>query len=174
MTDLPEQRKPSAQQVLGAGPAAWIATGLGFGLSPFAPGTVGAVWGIPLALALQALPNAWLQSGAIAAICLAGVPICTSAARRLGGLKDPGCIVLDEIASLPITYFLVDVGHWPVMLAGFLLHRVFDILKPAPARQLERLPEGLGIMADDWMAGVYSNIALQALLWIDPGGLFTR
>jgi phosphatidylglycerophosphatase A len=104
----------------------------------------------------------------IVAICALGVPVCTAAARRLGGKKDPGSIVLDEIASLPITFLLIPLTSWSVVLAGFLLHRLFDITKPPPARQFEALPEGLGIMADDWIAGLYSNLALRLLLWLAP------
>jgi phosphatidylglycerophosphatase A len=95
------------------------------------------------------------------------VPICTIAAEQLGGKKDPGAIVLDEIVSLPVTFFLVErelLVHPLVMLIGFGLHRLFDITKPPPARQLERLPNGLGIMADDMAAGVYSCIALHLIL----------
>ena len=144
--------------------AIFLATGFYCGFFPFAPGTVGTLWGLPLAWALGQLP--WFgQVGVTAVICLAGIPICTAAARYLGNLKDPGCIVLDEIASLPITFFLVPMDSWHVVVVGFVLHRVFDISKPPPARQLERLPEGLGIMADDWAAGVYSNLALQTLLY---------
>ncbi len=154
--------------------AAWrhlavvIATGFWFGRAPFAPGTVGAVWGLPLAWCIGFLPNIGLQAVVIIVLCIAGIPICTIAARQLDGLKDPGCIVLDEIASLPITFFLVphDTLIRPlVLIIGFALHRLFDITKPPPARQLELLPEGLGIMADDWAAGVYSCLALHAILW---------
>ena len=53
------------------------------------------------------------------------------------------------------------MASWPVALAGFLLHRLFDITKPPPARQLESLPTGLGIMADDWAAGIYANLSLR-------------
>jgi phosphatidylglycerophosphatase A len=155
-------------------PAAWrypaviIATGFWFGRSPIAPGTVGALWGLPLAWGISFLPNEWLQAVVIALLCLIGIPICTIAARQLGGLKDPGAIVFDEIVSLPITFFFVPhvVLERPlVLLLGFALHRLFDITKPPPARQLERLPDGLGIMADDWAAGVYSCLALHAILW---------
>jgi phosphatidylglycerophosphatase A len=97
-------------------------------------------------------------------LSLAGIPLCTKAARRLG-LKDPGCIVLDEIVSLGITFFLVPMTNPLVVIVGFGLHRLFDITKPPPLRRLERLPEGLGIMADDLLAGVYSNLVLHALLW---------
>ena len=154
--------------------ATLLATGLGVGFFPFAPGTFGALWGVLLAWGLRQLvilaklvpPCADLTEGAaIVAICLAGIPICTIAARRLGGLKDPGSIVLDEIASLPITFFMVPLANGKVVAAGFVLHRLFDITKPPPARQLERLPEGLGIMADDWAAAVYANVSLRALVW---------
>lgn len=150
--------------------AVFLATGTWLGRSPVAPGTVGTLWGIPLAWGIGLLPSVWIQVGVILAICAVGVPLCTAAVRRLGGAKDPGCIVFDEIASLPITFFLVPMNHWMVVVVGFLLHRLFDITKPPPARQLEALPEGLGIMADDWAAGVYSNLALQLLVWFGPGG----
>ncbi len=114
-----------------------------------------------------------MQSAAIAAVCAAGIPICTVAARRLGGRKDPGAIVLDEIASLPITFLMLPLQP-TVVVAGFLLHRFFDILKPQPARALERLPDGFGIMADDWIAGIYSNLALHLLVWWNPAGLFAQ
>lgn len=158
------------------GVAVWIATGSWIGLIPFAPGTWGTLWGLPLAWGVSLLPGVWLQAAAIVVVCAAGIPICTAAARRLGK-KDPGSIVLDEIASLPITFFFLPYDHFPwdrpaVIVAGFLLHRLFDILKPQPARSLERLPEGLGIMADDWVAGVYSNLALRLVIWLNPADFF--
>ena len=156
--------------------ASWevfLATGLWLGRSPIAPGTVGAVWGLPLAWCIAQAPGgAWAQAAIIALICAAGVPLCTRAAKKLGGAKDPGCIVFDEIASLPITFFLLPVDRPAVLAAGFVLHRIFDIAKPPPTRRLEKLPQGLGIMADDWMAGVYSHLALLALLeWTSLGAI---
>ncbi len=150
----------------------WLATGFWTGLIPFAPGTWGALWGLPLAWGVSLLPQLWMQAAAIVAVCAAGVPICTAAARRLGGRKDPGSIVFDEIASMPITFFMLPLDRPAVVIAGFLLHRFFDILKPQPARALERLPEGLGIMADDWIAGLYSSLALHLLVWLNLGGRF--
>jgi phosphatidylglycerophosphatase A len=159
-----------------ASPAAWtspavvLATGFWLGRSPIMPGTVGAVLGLPLAWAISLIPQLAIQIIVIAAICAVGIPICTAAARKLGGLKDPGCIVFDEIASLPITFFLVPLAahpnRWIVLAVGFVLHRFFDITKVPPADQLERLTEGLGIMADDWAAGIYSCLALHAILWM--------
>jgi phosphatidylglycerophosphatase A len=149
-------------------PAVFLATGFWAGRAPVAPGTFGAMWGLPLAWGISFINGHWIQVLVIVAICAAGVPICTIAARRLGGQKDPGAIVLDEIASMPITFFLVPHEAWQqplVVLIGFALHRLFDITKIPPARQLERLPTGLGIMADDWAAGVYSCLVLHAILW---------
>lgn len=169
--------RPAAQVPAGPpgrrGLAVWLATGLGAGFVPWAPGTVGALWGLPLAWAIQYLDSPWLQVLAIVALCGAGVPVCTAAARRLGGAKDPGAIVLDEIASLPITFFLVPIDSVAVLVAGFVLHRVFDITKPPPARRLERLPAGLGIMADDWIAGLYSNLVLHAVVAADLLAVWT-
>jgi phosphatidylglycerophosphatase A len=121
-----------------------------------------------LTWAIHQIASPWLQALVAIAICLAGIPICTVAALRMGGLKDPGSIVLDEIASMPIVFFFVPdavTGRWPVLAAGFLLHRIFDITKPPPARQLERLPTGLGIMADDWAAAAYACLALHVVHW---------
>lgn len=150
-------------------PLVFLACGLGLGYVRFAPGTVGTLLGLPLALAMGLLPW-WGQLPLIAAICLAGIPLCTYAAQRLNA-KDPGAIVFDEIASLPITFFLVSFARpaaelTAVLAAGFILHRIFDIAKPPPARRLEKLPRGLGIMADDWSAGAYSCLLLHALLWV--------
>lgn len=150
-------------------PLVFLACGLGLGYARFAPGTVGTLLGLPLAWAIGLLPW-WGQVPLIAAICAVGVPLCTYAARRLNA-KDPGAIVFDEIASLPITFFLVPLSRplgelAAILAAGFVLHRVFDISKPPPAKRLERLPRGLGIMADDWSAGVYSCLVLHALVWL--------
>ena len=103
-------------------------------------------------------------------MCL-GIPICGIAAEQMRK-KDPGAVVWDEFASLPMVFFGVspELLMQPMVLGcGFLLHRIFDISKLPPARQLERLPGGLGIMADDWCASHYAWVALKILLdteWI--------
>lgn len=157
------------QRFLALGPVVWLATGGWVGMFPVMPGTVGSLWGIPLALALGAIPLPALQLGVIAVLAFASVPICTTAALRLG-LKDPGPVVLDEIIALPVAYFLHPVRDPAVLVAGFLLFRFFDILKPPPVHQVERLPGGWGIMADDLVAAVYANLVLWLLTW---AGLFT-
>ncbi len=104
---------------------------------------------------------------AIAVAFFAGVPLTTAANRALGVAKDHQAIVWDEIASMPVVFLLVPLTNWKIAIIGFALHRFFDILKPPPARQLERLPEGLGIMADDLMAAIYGGVVLGLLSWLD-------
>lgn len=144
----------------------WIATGLGFGFSPFAPGTVGTLWGLPLAWAINQVPFVFAQIAIIAFLIVIGIPLCTRAARELN-MKDPGPVVWDEIVTVPITFFLVPselMSRPSVLIAGFVLHRIFDISKCPPARQFERLPDGTGIMLDDVVAGIYSCLALHLLM----------
>ena len=145
--------------------AVWFTTGAWVGFFPIMPGTVGAIWGLPLAWAMSGV-NVGIQIVLIAVMVVAGIPVCTAAARRIGR-KDPGCIVWDEIATVPMTFLFVAPGlmtNWRVMLIGFALHRVFDITKPPPAKRLESLPDGTGIMIDDCVAGVYSCVALHLVL----------
>ena len=79
--------------------------------------------------------------------------------------EDPGPVVIDEVMGMLITMFM-NPGGWVVAIAGFLLFRLFDIVKPFPARRLEKLPGGTGIMADDAMAAVYANVALRLVIWL--------
>ncbi|MEX2091595.1 MAG: phosphatidylglycerophosphatase A [Pirellulales bacterium] len=145
--------------------AVWLATGFGAGLWAPAPGTAGAAIGSLVAWGISYLPSFAWQIAAILGLNLVGIPLCTAAGRALGGKKDNQAIVWDEIMSMPIVFLLVPLNGWAIGLAGFALHRLFDITKPPPARQLEYLPEGLGVMADDWVAAVYAGIALYALVW---------
>jgi phosphatidylglycerophosphatase A len=145
-----------------------LATGLGLGLATPAPGTVAsAIWGLPLAWLVGQLPGTGWQILAIVCAVAVGIPLTTRANRALGVEKDHQAIVWDEIASLPLVFLVVPMSAWKIGAAGFVLHRLFDITKPPPARQLERLPAGWGIMADDLMAAVYASIALWALTWLD-------
>ena len=144
-------------------PFVFLATGCWIGFLPVAPGTAGAALGVLVACVLAQIPLLWLQAAVILVICAAGVPICTMASRRLEQ-KDPCSVVYDEISSITITLFMAPIWSPSVLIAGFALHRLFDITKLPPARQFERLPEGLGIQADDWVAGLYSFAVLQMLL----------
>jgi phosphatidylglycerophosphatase A len=97
------------------------------------------------------------------AVSLAGGAWAGGAAERHFRATDPGPVVVDELMGMLVTLFLVPVA-WPGALLGFLWFRVFDVIKPFPANHLERLPGGVGIMADDLMAAVYANLALRATL----------
>jgi phosphatidylglycerophosphatase A len=159
----PQPPAPPAKRL-----AVCISTGLGIGLIAPAPGTVGtALWGLPMAWAVAQLPGVEWQILAIVVLFAAGVPITTLANRALGVAKDHQAIVWDEIVAMPVVFLLVPLTNWKVAALGFVLFRVFDISKPPPARQVEQLPEGVGIMADDFIAAVYSGICLALIVWID-------
>ena len=91
-----------------------------------------------------------------------GIPAATLEARGCGR-KDPSQVVIDEVAGQLVTLIAAPIG-WKALLAGFILFRAFDIVKPPPIRRLERLPEGTGIVVDDLGAGVYGLIVMQLLL----------
>ena len=95
-------------------------------------------------------------------VTLIGIPAATQVARA-SGAKDPQFVVIDEVAGQLIALIAVPLS-WKTFLAGFILFRGFDIVKPPPARQLERLPEGAGIMLDDVAAGLYALAVMHLLL----------
>jgi phosphatidylglycerophosphatase A len=137
-----------------------LATALGAGYAPVAPGTWGSAVGLLLWFVLPSTP--WIQALVIVAVVAAGV-WSGGVAERHFGRADPGQVVIDEVAGMLVTLFLNPVGRVGAV-GGFFLFRVADILKPFPARRLERLDGGLGIMADDVMAGIYANVALRVIL----------
>jgi len=139
-----------------------LATGFGAGLSPVMPGTVGTLWGLPLAWAVMQLPSLTLQIAACAVLTLLAVPVCAAAEKQLGKGKDPGCIVADEYCTLPICYLGLPFTPW-VVLSGFVLHRIFDIIKPPPVRQLQSLKGGFGIVIDDVFAALFALACNQLL-----------
>ncbi len=99
---------------------------------------------------------------ALALLALAiGIPAATQVARARG-IKDPQLVVIDEVAGQWVALLFSPVS-WKTLLAGFILFRGFDILKPPPARQLERIPEGAGIVLDDIAAGIYALLIMQLL-----------
>jgi len=161
-------------------PVLLVATCGGIGWIPVAPGTFGSFPGLPLSLATGAA-SLWLAAAAglrgagwgtalelalIAILVGVGVPVCGRAARLLGS-HDPGPVVFDELVAIPLVLAVVPPGarSLPVLGAAFLLFRLFDILKPPPCRQLERLPGGLGIVADDLGAAVLAGACLAAARW---------
>ncbi len=161
MTEKQGNSSPPSPATYLSSPAVWGATGFGLGLVTVSPGTVGALLeGMPLAWLLSHVPGSGWQTLIIAGLFAIGVPMATAAGRALGGSKDNQAIIYDEIVTVPVVFLLAPLKDWKTATAGFLLHRLFDITKPPPARQLERLPDGLGVMADDLMAAVYACITL--------------
>jgi phosphatidylglycerophosphatase A len=143
----------------------------GLGLSPVAPGTVGTLGGVLLAVLIQvACPEpalAWVWLGSAALLFAFGCSTTAFVASTFPR-PDPGPFVLDEVVG-----YLVAVGVYGLLrgtpdpvahAAAFVLFRAFDVLKVQPARRLEELPGALGIMADDVVAGVYAGVALRLLL----------
>lgn len=167
----PAAAPPSAPRRVAHGldPFVLLATCGGLGHVGFAPGTYGALVGALAVLASARLsPSPAVEAALLVAVNLAGIPICTRAARRLGRGKDPGAIIYDEAASLPLAALVVPAAERSpaVVAVVFLLHRAFDISKPFPCRRLERLPAGLGIMADDWGAAGYAAFCLAVARWL--------
>ena len=147
-------------------PTVFLATGLGIGLLGPAPGTLGALEGVAVAWGLTYLTSirfAW--TGSVIFLLSIGVLLCTRAARQLGG-KDPQSIVWDELSTVPIVFAIVPMTDWKIALLGFGLHRLFDVTKLWPCRHLERLPEGMGIMADDIAASIYAAVVLWGVKWM--------
>lgn len=158
----------------------------GVGYLPVAPGTWGSAVGVVLYITVRAanvrivtaypqnhlpielveLLRAAFMLGIICCVTLAGIRAATRAEKLLGR-KDPGAVVIDEVAGQLIAFLFIPLGvslKWWAILAGFLLFRLFDIWKPYPVRRLEALESGLGIMADDVLAGLYAATVLTLLL----------
>lgn len=140
-----------------------LATWFGCGFSPAAPGTAGSAGALLPALLLISIAGwrPW-HFGLLAVLMLApAIWAAQRVARRLQK-EDPGLIVVDEVVGQWITLAGVTTLNWRSALAAFCLFRALDIWKPAPVRQLERLPGGVGIVADDVMAGLYGALVLFA------------
>ena len=137
-----------------------IATVGGVGWFPIAPGTAGSAVGVAIYLVTRGW-SAPAQVSLLLAITLVGIWAASIAEIELKK-EDPGPVVIDEVAGQLVTLLLTGVG-WKGAIVGFFIFRVLDIIKPFPARSFERLHGGLGIMADDLMAGVY-GLGLMMLL----------
>ena len=145
-------------------PAGFLAFGFGSGLSRFAPGTMGTMVAIPFSFLLKQLPP-YLFWVLLIALFLIGIYLCGSTARRLGK-HDPGGIVWDEMVGYWLTVAFIPM-QWPWLLAAFVLFRLFDIFKPWPIRQSEKLFRGgLGIMVDDIIAALYAMGILAVFQWL--------
>ena len=146
--------------------AVFIATFGYCGYFPIAPGTVGSAAGLLVYALVWWTGSRAVEIGLIVGLFAIGSWAGTIAEQYFGGI-DPGPIVIDEVVGMLITLAFIPVGISGA-IAGFLLFRIFDVIKPYPAERLEKLHGGLGVMADDAMAAVYANITLRALMWLLP------
>lgn len=153
----------SPTQLAFKSPAAFFAFGLGSGLPKKAPGTFGTIGAIPFLFALVLLPwPAYLLVLALSFVV--GIYLCQKTSDLMG-VHDHGSIVWDEFVGLWITFFLIPLS-WQTILAGFILFRVFDILKPFPIGWLDkRVHGGFGIMIDDVLAGIFAWVCLYPLVY---------
>lgn len=145
-------------------PVVLLALGFGSGLAPKAPGTAGTIVAVPLVLAMQMLP---LLSYLLITTCLfiAGIWICTYTAEKFG-VHDHPAIVFDEIVGYLITMIAAPEG-WLAIVAGFVLFRLLDALKPWPISWFDRsITGGLGIMLDDVIAGIIAMAVMQGLIYV--------
>ena len=141
----------------------FLATGFYIGNIPFAPGTFGSLIGLPLCFALTGIS---LTSAMLCTLFFIIFAVfIADAAEKILKQNDPGCIVIDEIAGIMVTF----IG-WPfnpvTVVSGFIIFRILDILKPFPIRNLDkRISGGLGVVADDVTAGIISNLLLRGLFY---------
>ncbi len=141
----------------------FVATGFGTGYSPVASGTAGAL----LALVVHALFHAtvkpeWLIDIVALLVLLPLGWYVSNFAEGHFGKKDDGRVVIDEVAGYWVTMAFVPFS-WQAVLVGFFVCRILDIVKPPPAYRSQKLPKGLGIMADDVIAGIYGNVLMQII-----------
>lgn len=161
MEVVPDEAKPTKRKPI-RDLRVWLALGFGAGLSRFAPGTVGSLWGPVLVWGLTlAGISGWWHIPVAVVLFLVGVPICACGADYFGR-KDPGGVVFDEIAPFPLMYVVVPFSL-STAIAGFLLFRFFDIVKFWPIRRFERFPGGWGIMIDDTLAALQAAVVLKLI-----------
>ena len=146
--------------------ALFVATGGYVGYVPIAPGTFGSALGLGLLWGMRTAGDGRLEVLVIVLLLALGVWSGTVAERH-AGRTDPGIVVIDEVAGMLMTMMLIPLTAISAV-AGFLVFRALDILKPWPARRLEGLPGGFCIMADDAMAAVYGNLVMHGLRAVAP------
>ena len=146
----------------------FIATCGYFGYVPVAPGTFGSAAGLVVFAAVRWSGSPALELAVIILLFAVGVWSANAAERHFGGV-DPAPVILDEVVGMLITLAFLPVNITGAVV-GFLLFRLFDVVKPWPANRLEAVHGGLGVMADDAMAGVYGNVAMRLLVVALPAG----
>jgi len=147
----------------------FVATGAFVGYAPVAPGTFGSALGLAVLFVVRYLQSPLAEGTAL--VLLAGVGVWSaSEAERHFGRTDPGYIVIDEVVGMLVTLAFLPVTAIGILVA-FLLFRLFDVVKPWPARRFERLHGGLGVMLDDVMAGIYAHLVMWGVVRLLPGVL---
>ena len=162
--DGPDARGHSFVDRLGV----FVATCGYVGYAPVAPGTFGSAAGLAVFAAVRASGSAVVEVAAIVVLFAVGI-WSAAVAERCFARVDPGPVVMDEVVGMLITLALLPVTFTGAIV-GFFIFRVFDVIKPWPSGRFEKLPSGLGVMADDGMAAIYGNLVMRALIWITPAG----
>ena len=147
----------------------FIATCGYLGYVPLAPGTFGSAAGLAAFFLIRSTGSITVEVGAILVLFAVGIWSGTVAEHYFGGI-DPAPVVMDEVVGMLITLAFLPVSVTGAIV-GFLVFRVLDVVKPWPSARFERLPGGLGVMADDGMAAIYGNLVMHGLIWAIPGWL---
>ena len=147
----------------------FIATCGYLGHVPVAPGTFGSAAGLVVFYAVRSTGSTVVELSVIFLLFAIGIWAGTVAERHYGGV-DPAPVVLDEVVGMLITLAFLPVSAAGAIV-GFFVFRVLDVVKPWPSARFERLPGGLGVMADDGMAALYGNLAMRGLIAVTPGWL---
>jgi phosphatidylglycerophosphatase A len=151
------------------GLAVFIASFGYVGFFPIAPGTAGSLAALALFAFIKWIGDPAIELAAIGVVFAIGVWAAQRTESVLGR-KDPGIVVIDEVLGMLVTLALLPLSLAGIAL-GFLIFRVLDVIKPYPAAQMEHLHGGLGIMADDAVAGLYAHLALRVCVWMVPAWL---
>lgn len=138
------------------------------GYAPVAPGTFGSAAGLVVFAAVRSAGSSFVELAVIVLLFLVGIWAGTVAEHHFGGV-DPGPVVLDEVVGMLITLALLPVNSSGAIV-GFLVFRILDVVKPWPSARFEKLPGGLGVMADDGMAALYGNLLMRGLIAVAPQG----
>jgi phosphatidylglycerophosphatase A len=146
----------------------FIATCGYIGYVPIAPGTFGSAVGLGVFAAVQSTASTGIELAAIGVVLALGIWSGTVAEHHFGGI-DPGPVVIDEVFGMLITLAFLDVNATGAIV-GFFVFRALDVVKPWPSAGFEKLPGGLGVMADDGMAAIYGNLVMRGLIWAAPAG----
>jgi phosphatidylglycerophosphatase A len=160
----PEQRGHSLLDRVGV----FVATCGYLGYVPVAPGTFGSAAGLVVFAAVRATGSTGVELATILVLFAIGIWSGTVAERQFGGV-DPAPVVIDEVVGMLMTLALLQVNVTGAIV-GFLVFRVLDVVKPWPSGGFEKLPGGLGVMADDGMAAIYGNLVMRGLIWLAPAG----